>query len=120
MFVLDDESKAKSLVKANKWSERIFRRNIVRLAQDLGWLVAFVSDSRYSHGGNKGWPDLAMVKGDRIIFAELKVKKNKPTADQLRWLKRLGNAGAEVYIWYPNDLFEIGDILRGTHDGSGN
>ena len=49
-----------------------------------------------------GFPDLLLIRGSRIIFAELKRDGGKPTADQRRVLDVLGQA-AEAYCWTPKD-----------------
>ena len=60
-----------------------------------------------------GFPDLVLVRDGRQIFAELKVGKNKPTEDQLRWLTELRRClPDDVYLWRPSDWREIEEILR--------
>lgn len=40
-----------------------------------------------------GWPDLIIIKSDGTVhFAELKIKPNKPTKEQLHYLSILPNA----------------------------
>jgi hypothetical protein len=62
-------------------------------------------------GDGVGWPDLVLIKGDRIVAAELKVGKRKPTAEQLEWLAAFAAAGAETYVWRPDDWDEIRTVL---------
>ena len=59
-----------------------------------------------------GFPDLVLVRGGRLIFAELKVGKNNPTDDQMRWLTELRRAHHYVYLWRPCDWREIEEVLR--------
>ncbi len=59
----------------------------------------------------RGFPDLLLVRGSRIIFAELKRDGGKPTADQLRVLDVLGKA-AEAYVWTPKDWDFLSEELR--------
>ena len=47
----------------------------------------------------------------RIFFAELKREKTGPTDRQIDTLNGLAKACAEVYLWRPSDLEEIGRIL---------
>lgn len=92
-------------------SEREWQRQVVQLAQQLGWHKTYHTyDSRRSHSG---FPDLVLVR-DRVIFAELKRQNTHPSADQVEWLNRLANAGAETYLWRPADLNELARIL-GLH-----
>jgi hypothetical protein len=64
-------------------------------------------------GDGKGWPDLTLVRGDRLIFAELKSTEGKLTDDQVEWLTMLGNVGT-VAIWRPCDWLDgsIETVLR--------
>lgn len=58
------------------------------------------------------FPDLVLVR-DRIIAAELKRSaREKPTDEQQAWLDAFAAAGAESYVWRPDDLDELPRILR--------
>jgi hypothetical protein len=59
-----------------------------------------------------GFPDLVLVKGNRLVFAELKREKGKVTEAQKVWLKRLEATGAECYIWRPSQWEEVLAILE--------
>lgn len=59
-----------------------------------------------------GFPDLVLVKDDRLIFAELKREKGRLTEAQKVWLKRLEATGAECYVWRPSQWQEVLDILE--------
>jgi hypothetical protein len=55
-----------------------------------------------------------MVKGNRLVFAELKMPKKKATAAQREWLEALGAVpGVETYLWTPDDIDEILICLGG-------
>lgn len=54
-----------------------------------------------------------MVKGKRLVFAELKSVKGKYSAEQNRYLQLLAATAAEVYRWRPKDWPEIERVLRG-------
>lgn len=79
-----------------------------------------------------GFPDLVMVKGPvplyrppesdtgydvtlalpgRVIVAELKAGRNKPTEDQQDWLDAFAAAGVEAYLWHERD-WQSGEIER--------
>lgn len=61
--------------------------------------------------GDRGFPDLVLVKPPRLIFAELKVK-GKPRPEQNEWLKALIDSScAEVYFWAPADWQQIMQTL---------
>ena len=99
-------------------------RDAVRQYAELnGWLAYFTADSRRSP---PGFPDLCMVRGLRMVFAELKRDhREKPTDAQEAWLEALRGVGGpvEVYVWRPSDWPEIEATLRrrerGTFAGSG-
>lgn len=82
---------------AESQSEDDFQRNVVAYAEKRDWLVYHTHNSKRS---DPGFPDLVLVRGGRIVFAELKreipedappsfVRKCSPTPDQERWLDEL-------------------------------
>jgi len=91
-------------------TEAAFMRQVTELAELFGWEWFHVRagrtlDSWRTPGSGtmaKGWPDLVLVRGSRIIFAELKRDGGKVTPDQNRILDVLGKA-AEAYTWMPKD-----------------
>ena len=79
------------------------------VASDLGWLTYHTRDSRKS---DPGFPDLVLVRGERIVMAELKLDGKKPTAVQQAWLDALARAASiEVYVWRPSDEDEVLAVL---------
>jgi hypothetical protein len=101
-----------SLMTLPKISEKAFQAQVKELSGVLRvdkfyhpWLSKFSA---------RGFPDLTIVKGDRLIFAELKAEKGKVTPEQSEWLDILGGVKTvEAYLWRPDDLQTIADILRG-------
>lgn len=91
-------------------TEKSFMGAVTRFAQLHGWLVFHVYDSRRCV---PGYPDLTLAKGERLIFAELKVGKNKVTAEQAQWIIALTKTGAEVYEWRP-ELWEAIERILAT------
>ena len=67
-------------------NEKQFRKELKKEAEELGWLAHFTPDASFSK--TAGFPDLVLVR-ERIIFAELKVKYNKISDDQAKWLNHL-------------------------------
>lgn len=63
-----------------------------------------------SKGSQAGFPDRTLWR-ERLILVELKREGGKPTETQRTVLTALAKAGAEVYLWTPSDLDEIGRIL---------
>lgn len=101
-------------------TEDEFNRDVVDLAESLGWRVAHFRPAQTGKGKwvtamrgkrAKGYPDLTMVRGGRLVFAELKRKPNAPTAEQLNWLEELQAAGAEAYLWWTTDMPAIVEVL---------
>lgn len=87
-------------------------QNCVRdCAQLFGWRFYHPWISVKSAGG---FPDCTMVRGDRIIFAELKGVRGKVSEAQEAWLSDLAEAGVETYLWRPEAWLsgEIEGILR--------
>lgn len=82
-------------------TEAELQKAILDAARQFGWLVYHTHDSRRSQAG---FPDLVMVKGSRIIFAELKAEKGRLSPAQLTWINALQNTYAEVYVWRPESL----------------
>ena len=92
-------------------TEKEFSQQIVDAARTFGWKVYRTWRSIHSPAG---YPDLTMVRRDRIVFAELKSEKGKPPTDaQEEWLQVLREVGTcEVYLWRPKDFDEIMEILE--------
>jgi len=101
-----------TLTKENEWS-----RDVIRLAQTLGWRAAHFRPAMTKHGwktavagDGAGFPDLCLVR-DRIVFAELKNEIRELDEQQLEWIAALQVAGVEAYVWRPQDLDEIMRVL---------
>lgn len=91
-------------------SERAFQRDVVNEARARGWLVFCTWNSMHSPEGE---PDLRLVRPPRIVFAELKVGKNRPTSAQRKALEALRDCpGVESYLWYPRDWSAIRMVLE--------
>ncbi len=90
-------------------SESEFQGLVVDVAEQFGWLTYHTFDSRRS---GPGFPDLVLVRGDRVVFAELKSQSGRLSADQRVWLERLTGAGTvEAYLWRPSDEVIVVKLL---------
>lgn len=97
-------------------SERSWQRQVVELAQLLGWVTwhdqATNSPRRCRACGAvrtlprnvAGLPDLLLVRPPRVLFVELKAERKRPDRAQADWLAVLARCpGVEAYCWRPSD-----------------
>lgn len=119
--------------------ERDFAKQVVELAHLFGWLVGSHDKSaRKVHGrwisnilGDRGEPDMRLVRPPRFIYAELKLGTRETrglatpkqggaiggtyglTPEQRQWKAALEACnGVEYFQWTPADLDRIAEILR--------
>ncbi len=106
-------------------TEQQFTNALLEWAKVYGWRRFHVRNSGVAGQsivqGDKGFPDLVLVKPPRLIFAELKVGtagtlKGDPTVEQDQWLEALGRnfnpiGYRECYLWRPEQWSEILVIL---------
>lgn len=111
-------------------SEAAFQQQVVNLAGYYGWRCYHTHDSRRSQAG---FPDLVLVRGPELIFAELKTDKGRVRAEQQLWIRDLeqvstaialdleqldhdSQACVDVYLWRPADFDELhARLARGRH-----
>lgn len=95
-------------------TEAVFQGRVTKLAEEHGWEWMHVGRTgKYGAVGCKGtlgtgWPDLVLLKGSRLLFAELKSQKApylRPS--QQLTLGMLAQTGAETYVWRPSDWPQI-------------
>jgi len=101
-------------------SEKQFEQQVHDLARLYHWLYYHTWRSYHSPAG---FPDCVLVRGNRLIFAELKAEAGKVSDKQQEWLDALGECGhkysdtqtggyplrtiPEVYLWRPSQIDEI-------------
>jgi len=91
-------------------TERDFMQSVMELARLTGWRTYHTHDPRRSE---PGFPDLAMTRAGRVIFAELKTDKGKVSPAQREWLDALALCpGLEVLVWRPSDWDDVEYTLR--------
>lgn len=110
-------------------SEEEFQKAVIDLAHAWGWLVAHFRRVRVQRADGsaywetpvqadgKGHPDLILVR-ERVIAAELKVGKNRPTPEQRAWLAAYRGAGLAAYLWRPADWAEVVGVLARPAPGT--
>lgn len=96
-------------------SEDQLLAEVRELAATFGWMTYHTHDSRRSE---PGFPDLVLIRGDRVLYRELKTNRGRLTPEQSAWLGALNEAGCEGGLWRPADLFsgQIRDTLKGHWD----
>jgi hypothetical protein len=91
-------------------TEKAFQEAVRRLALDQGWLYYHVYNARNSPSG---YPDLTVVKGERMVLSELKMPGKVPTAAQQMWLDALAQVQTvSTWVWTPADWGQIAEVLR--------
>lgn len=95
---------------AKAMTELEFQAHVVALAVQLGWWTYHTHDSRRSE---PGFPDLTMVRGTRLVFAELKRESGRVTPAQRRVHVLLEGAGHLVRVWRPSDWPIVVATLNG-------
>lgn len=101
--------------------EHVLQQQVEALARFYGWRVYHTHRSDRSPAG---FPDLVLVRGAHLIFAELKTRTGRLSPAQREWQDDLAevaaavaqavsdsgrdaNTGAprvEVYVWRPDDF----------------
>lgn len=109
---------------AARMSEEQLLSAVLETTDRFGWRSAHVgAPMRYlpkARGGGaipdkraRGFPDLVLVRGTRLVFAELKSDTGRVTSEQQAWLDALDGVAAEffgaeidakveVYLWRPH------------------
>lgn len=87
--------------KTGELLESAFQKQVEGLAKVYGWLRYHTHDSRRSHAG---FPDLVLLRGPELIFAELKTDRGRIRPEQQDWIDALQLVpGVDVYLWRPKD-----------------
>jgi len=90
-------------------SEAELQANVRELARVRGWKCYHTHDARRS---DVGFPDLVLVRENRLLFVELKSEKGKPSPAQIEWLHVLMlTRRVETFLWKPSQW------LDGTIEG---
>ncbi|HLB12610.1 MAG TPA: VRR-NUC domain-containing protein [Dehalococcoidia bacterium] len=90
-------------------TEKDFSQQVYDLGRLRGWHCYRAWLSVHSPAG---FPDLLMVRGDRIIAAELKTGKGKLTLVQEEWLGALAATGkVETHCWRPEHWPQVEEAL---------
>lgn len=112
---------------ATAMTEAEFEDAIIDLATRLGWRIHAERPGRSEKGwrtaikGMAGYPDLTLVRGGRLVFAELKSERGRLSEEQNAWidaLVRVAEASKDdlmdVFVWRPTNWLNgtIEAVLR--------
>ena len=89
-------------------SEKDWQSWVVDYALYNGWWVYHPYNSIRSE---PGWPDLTLIRGISLVFAELKTERGRLTPQQRNVMQMLEVAGQEVHLWRPSDRDVVEDRL---------
>lgn len=93
-------------------SERDFLATVIEFAEWHHWRVYHVLEQkRYARRTSKGFPDLLLVRGEALVFAEIKSEEGRLSKAQEEWIAALVPI-AEVFVWRPSDWVEIVEVLQ--------
>lgn len=102
-------------------TEKQFQKQVIELARLAGYRVAHFRPAWTRDGkmvtpvqaNGAGFPDLVLANPKRhhLLFAELKVGKNKLTPEQKEWLHAILSCNVAYFTWYPEDWDDIKRIL---------
>jgi len=104
-----DIDRLNSKVRPIAMSEREFQAAVMKIAHQLGWLFYHTHDSM---GSQAGFPDLVMVRGERLFYAELKTEQGKLSKEQRQWIDAIHNANGICYLWRPSMMDMIIETLK--------
>jgi VRR-NUC domain len=106
-------------VKTFHVSEKLFTQQVIDLARWHQWRLCHFRAGINRRGqwqtaiqGDRGFPDLVLVRRDKLIFAELKTHSGRITSEQDQWLSDLKRAGCMAIIWRPNQFEQIEEQLK--------
>jgi hypothetical protein len=90
-------------------SEKEWRSHVLELARQQGWRV----------NGDRGWPDLVLLRPPRLLVVELKADDGHVRPQQRDTLRDLESVAAAaggaltVDVWRPGNLDRVLRLLRG-------
>lgn len=105
-----------------KQDEYEFTKQVLKLAKLYGWRTAHFRPGMMTNGrwitavsgDGKGFPDLVLVRAERIIFAELKTDDGEMSVEQIDWMVDLYHTRVEVMLWTPSRMKHIQSELERT------
>jgi len=101
----------RSTLASSELTEKEFQASVISLAKLHGWKVYHTFDSRKSE---KGFPDLILLRGLKLLAIECKTTTGKVTEEQANWLIAFSHVErVEAMVLRPaEDLDAIELVLR--------
>ena len=94
-----------------------FERVVTDALRLFNWRFVHQRPAQTSRGwrtaltGHKGFPDFVAVRGERLLFIEIKGDTGYPDPEQRAWRDALIAAGAEWACWRPKDWDAVKHLL---------
>lgn len=101
MLERDFATQVEHLLTLYRWT---WKHDEPALRQSGTWATSF--------RGHRGFPDYIATRDGRLIIAEIKNERGKLTVGQVEWIGKLNQTAAEVYVWRPQDLDQVKEVLR--------
>lgn len=103
-----------------KITEEQFTRQVIAYAKLCGWRVAHFRAARLKDGSwrtpvqgdGKGWPDLFLIKYQRVLVVELKSDDGELTREQREWMIAFNKTPIPWRVWRPRDWKEVEEALK--------
>lgn len=95
-------------------TEDDWQGQVVDIAKRHRWRIMHLPQFMFRRRGAlmiPGWPDLVLIKGTRVVFAELKAARGVVSPEQRAVLTALAASGNEVALWRPADLADVMAVL---------
>jgi hypothetical protein len=91
-------------------TEKELARFVQDAAKTFGWRRYHTHRSDFSPAG---FPDETLLRGDRLVFAELKSESGKVSPLQQEWLDELAQVrSVTAHLWRPVDCDDLVRVLR--------
>lgn len=104
-------------------TEAEFQDQVVDYAHLKGWKVAHFHVAMTKAGeyhtpvaaDAKGWPDLCMIRDERMVVAELKSETGRLSPEQADWIAKFSYLDASTvrtFVWQPHEWDDIVEVLK--------
>ena len=96
----------------NKVRLELSKRGFITFRTNVG-RVKTADDRWFDTGLPKGFSDLVCLKNGKTYFIELKVGKNKPSKEQINFIKQMNKNGFNAGVaWNMEDVYKIVEVEK--------